>query len=488
MPLFADYTAQQFLSSSILERIVMDSPAIEVLNEIVDCLVSNHDRDAAASSKRVREVVSVESVYTRFIELSIEQRFISQHSSVGSQAPAPESLVDLLEDLHITDKNAIKTVREKALEAFYDDGLRPMARITAMVTLVAAIILENAQHPEEALLSCMLHLEEFHSMMVVKNSFKIILGKTFLKKNQRELSQIIIASVCQVNKAIFKFAQIAGRPAGQPWPCVNVEGTEINPLEVGRGAIIRPVKKTKKGSILGRQNPQESRKPRRLDEESSASGNRFIPPRSRFRPIGRNAAEMTPVLPKESSEDSLSLDSQSDSDQQEEISRKHHSLLKESVLSRRLPPQIISDKLTVLRKTAPAGPKESPEDSISLESQTGFNQQDEMQQRQTGPIRKYHSLPTERVSSKRLPSQIQERLTVFSNYDQDYDKRSRSFIQSKLRHDYEEAIGRNEAGSFVKRSSSPTNLFTPEVSFVLKMANFHYHERFITEPCEYVNE
>lgn len=467
----------------------MDSPAIEVLNDIVDCLVSNHDRNAAASSKRVREAVSVESVYTRFIELSIKQRFTSQHSSVGSQAPAPQSLVDLLEDLHITDKNAIKTVREKALEAFYDDGLRPMARITAMVTLVAAIILENVQHPEEALLSCMLHLEEFHSMMVVKNSFKIILGKTFLKKNQRrELSQIIIASVCQVNKAIFKFAQMAGRPAGQAWPCVNVEGTEINPLEVDQGAMIKPVKKTKTGSVIGRQNSQESRRPRRLDEENSTSGDRFIPPRTRFRPIGRNVAEMAPVLPKESSEDSLSLDSQSDSDQQEEIRRKHHSLPKESVPSRRLPLQIISDRLIIPRKTAPVGPKESPEDSISLESQTGFNQQDEMQQRQTRPIRTYHSFPKERVSSKRLPSQIQERLTVFSNYDQDYDKRSRSFIQSKLSHDDEEAIGRNEAGSFVKRSSSPTNLFTPEVSFVLKMANFHYHERFITEPCEYVNE
>ena len=486
MPLFADYTAQQFFSSSILERAVMDSPAIEVLNDIVDCLISNHDRDAAASSKRVREVVSVESVYTRFIELSIKQRFISQRSSVGSQAPASQSLVDLLEDLHITDKNAIKTVREKALEAFYDDHLRPMARITAMVTLVTAIILENVQHPEEALLSCMLHLEEFHSMMIVKNSFKIILGKAFLKKNQRELSQIIIASVCQVNKAIFKFAQMAGRPAGQPWPCVNIEGTEINPLEVGDGAV----KKTKKGSVIGRRNSQESRKPRRLDEESSTFGDHFIPPRARFRPFGRNTAEMAPVLPKESSEDSLSLDSQSDSDQQEEIRRKHHSLPKESVPSlRRLPPQIISDRQTVSRKTAPLGPQESPEDSISLESQTGFNQQDKMQQKQTGPIRIYHSLPKEKVSSKRLPSQIQERLTVFSNYDQDYDKRSRSIIpESKLSHDDEEAIGRNEAGSFVKRSSSPTDPFTPEVSFVLKMANVHYHEGFITEPCEYVNE
>lgn len=72
-------------------------------------------------------------------------------------------------------KDSFKDAERKATEAFSNEELEATDRIQAMVIRVAARILENVDHPEDALAACKLCLQDLHSMPEVQNNFKVAL-------------------------------------------------------------------------------------------------------------------------------------------------------------------------------------------------------------------------------------------------------------------------------------------------------------------------
>lgn len=135
-------------------------------------------------------------------------------------------------------KDRFKQAREKATEAFCNEGLSTSDRILAIQFRVLATLLEKVDNLPEALGACRLCLEELHSMPAVRNSLNVQLKqslKSWLHKAEREE---IIRSVCRMNRAIFNVTQIVGKDANLKsllcWPCVDVEGEQVDPLRDAR--------------------------------------------------------------------------------------------------------------------------------------------------------------------------------------------------------------------------------------------------------------
>ena len=109
-------------------------------------------------------------------------------------------------------KDDFKQARIMAVKAFNNEGLEILDRIQAMVIRVASTMLENVDHPEDALNVCIGCLEDLHGLKYVKETFNQVVYKGLNKVSfQRGVQKQVIVSVCRINHFIRNAAQTIGR-------------------------------------------------------------------------------------------------------------------------------------------------------------------------------------------------------------------------------------------------------------------------------------
>lgn len=118
-------------------------------------------------------------------------------------------------------KDCFKDAGRKATEAFSNEELETTDRIQAMVIRVAARILENVDHPSDALAACKLCLQDLHSMREVQNNFKVALDNGFRAGLRWKKRRKIIANVCRVNRAIYDVMLNVGEALDLEKHCVD---------------------------------------------------------------------------------------------------------------------------------------------------------------------------------------------------------------------------------------------------------------------------
>lgn len=119
-------------------------------------------------------------------------------------------------------KDSFKDAERKATEAFSNEELEATDRIQAMVIRVAARILENVDHPEDALAACKLCLQDLHSMPEVQNNFKVALDNGVRAGLKRKKRRKIISNVCRVNRAIHDVMLNVGEALDLEKHCVDI--------------------------------------------------------------------------------------------------------------------------------------------------------------------------------------------------------------------------------------------------------------------------
>ena len=134
-------------------------------------------------------------------------------------------------------KKDFEQARIKAIEAFSNESLPPCDRIQAMVIRVAATMLENVDHPEDALPVCISCLEELHALPEVKESFSVEINKPFKYRYYKEYRRQIISSVCRINHAVRNAAvMVAKKGELFSLPLIDNGVEEIDPLHDQRVA------------------------------------------------------------------------------------------------------------------------------------------------------------------------------------------------------------------------------------------------------------
>lgn len=119
-------------------------------------------------------------------------------------------------------KEGFKEAGIKATEAFSNEELETTDRIQAMVIRVAARILENVDHPKDALAACKLCLEDLHSMPAVQNNFKVALDNGVRASLRWKKRRKIISNVCRVNRAIYDVVLNVGEALDFEKHCVDI--------------------------------------------------------------------------------------------------------------------------------------------------------------------------------------------------------------------------------------------------------------------------
>ena len=182
-------------------------------------------------------------------DLSAENpKDVSQESPTGLSSTFYRGLQDFkLENLDEEGHRALLTAKEdfhqarlKATEAFNNESLSTLNRIQATAIRVAAKILENVDHPQEALAVCTLSLDDLHSLKRVQESFSGELTKGFRRPLfGKEERRQIIASVCQMNRVIYDVMSMIGK-SGEllSLPLIGEGKDAINPLHDSRVAEI----------------------------------------------------------------------------------------------------------------------------------------------------------------------------------------------------------------------------------------------------------
>ena len=163
------------------------------------------------------------------VEMDVNHSSYSLPSSVTA-VNIPETLNRWkLADLNDADNRALSNAKEgfkeagrKATEAFSNEELETVDRIQAMVIRVAARILENVDHPTDALAACKLCLQDLHSMPAVQNNFKVALDSGFRAGLGWKKRRKIIANVCRVNRAIYDVMLNVGEAVDLERHCVDV--------------------------------------------------------------------------------------------------------------------------------------------------------------------------------------------------------------------------------------------------------------------------
>ena len=153
------------------------------------------------------------------------------------------SLVEEMRSLQLTDrdnssaralndaKDIFKQAREKATEAFYNEGLSTSDRILAMQYRILATILEKVDRVPDALAACRFCLEELHSIPAVKKSFDIHLQQGFKSRFNKAEREDTIRSVCRMNRVIFHIAEIVEEDNDiSLWPCIDRGEDKVDPL------------------------------------------------------------------------------------------------------------------------------------------------------------------------------------------------------------------------------------------------------------------
>ena len=174
----------------------------------------------------------------------------SEHGADSVQAACAEalSLTEGMRNLELTDldqsaarklanaKKRFERARERATDAYSNEGLTISDRILAMQYRVMATILETIDNPADAIAPCKVCVEELNGLPAVQNSFK---GqrKTGIKAGIKAVSGLfnkeerrkIISGVCHVNRVIYDVHTVLGKGALE-WPTVDTGGEKVDPL------------------------------------------------------------------------------------------------------------------------------------------------------------------------------------------------------------------------------------------------------------------
>ena len=135
-------------------------------------------------------------------------------------------------------KDDFKQARIKAVEAFSNEGVEILDRMQAMVIRVASTMLENVDHPEDALNVCIGCLEDLHGLKYVRETFNQVVYKGLNKGSfKRGVQKQVIASVCRINHFI-RNAALAIAKEGEllVFALIEVEKGKIDPLSDSRVA------------------------------------------------------------------------------------------------------------------------------------------------------------------------------------------------------------------------------------------------------------
>ncbi len=128
--------------------------------------------------------------------------------------PGPAKRIKL--DSKLDAKDCFKTARDQASLAFHNTELNLEKRILAVYIRIMARLLEKADDPAKALVSCRQYIDEMHALEEVKSNFCLKLhGSPITKQLRRALStehrlRDIILSVYQVNRIVFGITQMIG--------------------------------------------------------------------------------------------------------------------------------------------------------------------------------------------------------------------------------------------------------------------------------------
>ena len=161
-------------------------------------------------------------------------------SLTNSMTNVSQTLKDLrLSNLDEAEKRALKAAkkafenaRKNAIDAFNNETLSIFDRIKAMAIRVAATMLANIEHPEDALIVCLKCLEELHSVKEIQENFSLEIHRErrwrcFYKDYRRQM----ISSVCRINHYVRSAAAIIAKEGELlTWPQIEIEGGKVDPL------------------------------------------------------------------------------------------------------------------------------------------------------------------------------------------------------------------------------------------------------------------
>ena len=159
----------------------------------------------------------------------------AEEDDLDGLVPAKRPKLDTKADSNDCFKNA----REQASLAFHNTDLSPEKGILAVYIRIMARLLEKADDPARALISCKQYIEEMHALEEIKSNFCLKLhGSPITKQLRRVVStehrlRDIISSVYQVNRIVFGITQMIGVSTHFfVWPTVICKcgSAEVDPL------------------------------------------------------------------------------------------------------------------------------------------------------------------------------------------------------------------------------------------------------------------
>ena len=227
-----DVTDQQFRSLIVRE-----------IDDIKSKLDGLSRKDLLASISFFKE--GIELLYEAFDII----RSRSEHGADSVQAACAQalSLTEGMRNLELTDlhesaarklanaKKRFERARERATDAYSNEGLTTSDRILAMQYRVMATILETIDNPADAIAPCKVCVEELNGLPAVQNSFEVqrktgikAVSGLFNKEERRK----IISGVCHVNRVIYDVQTVLGKGALE-WPSVDTGEEKVDPLRDG---------------------------------------------------------------------------------------------------------------------------------------------------------------------------------------------------------------------------------------------------------------
>ena len=129
-------------------------------------------------------------------------------------------------------KKAFENARKKAIDAFNNETLPIFDRIKAMNIRVAATMLANIEHPEDALIVCLKCLEELHSVKEIQENFSLEIRRRKMRHGvYKGCRRQMISSVCRINHFVRSAAAIIAKEGELlTWPQIEIEGGKVDPL------------------------------------------------------------------------------------------------------------------------------------------------------------------------------------------------------------------------------------------------------------------
>ena len=129
-------------------------------------------------------------------------------------------------------KKRFKRARERATDAYWNEGLTTSDRILAMQYRVMATILETIEKPAYAIAPCKVCIEELNGLPVVQNTFRVqrktgikAVSGFFNKEERRKM----ISGVCHVNRVVYDVQSVLGKGTLE-WPTVDTGEEKVDPL------------------------------------------------------------------------------------------------------------------------------------------------------------------------------------------------------------------------------------------------------------------